>query len=311
MTNKVNIRDARRIKFQQGEARRLRIGSGRWTQPASLFPLATGGTVVEYEDSQGLNWRAHIFTDTGQLTVIEPGAFDYLVVGAGGSIGNRGISFLGNQAYGGAGAGQAIKYVTGEAGNNASGPAEFGVGTVEVTVAPETPRPPTGTGIGPVNGFDGQPSTLGTITAVGGTRGRGDGAGFAGYNASGGSITHQSSSTSVTVPGGTGVNADGGGGEGKNDIAIGGGGAGQTGPGVTPVLRPEPTVPEGGPGLLSSITGIAVTYSRGGQGTRTSGTQPRPPPEQPGWGGGQTPLGSTLGLGAGAAGIVVVRYRIA
>ena len=64
------------------------------------YAIISGGTETTYTDANGQDWKAHIFTTSGTLTVSTVGMLDTLCLGGGGSA----SSWYGHQSQGGAGA---------------------------------------------------------------------------------------------------------------------------------------------------------------------------------------------------------------
>jgi len=71
---------------------------GVWEK--STYAVISGGTEVDYTDSDGQDWHAHVFETSGTLTVYIPGQLDTLCLGGGGGASSR----YGHQSQGGAGA---------------------------------------------------------------------------------------------------------------------------------------------------------------------------------------------------------------
>ena len=53
---------------------------GVWEK--STYAVISGGTEVDYTDSDGQDWHAHVFETSGTLTVYIPGQLDTLCLGA-------------------------------------------------------------------------------------------------------------------------------------------------------------------------------------------------------------------------------------
>lgn len=140
--------------------------------------------------------------------------------------------------------------------------------------------------------------TAGTYNVVVGT---------VGYNSSFSTITARYGINGTTGTGGASGNGYSGGSFGYDS----GGGGGASGPGTAgkDVWQGAGT---GGPGVISSITGTAIEYGRGGNGTSvTSNTpvMPAPPNSNCGWGGGGgcESYGSLPVYGA-TSGVVIIKY---
>ncbi len=259
--------------------------------------LATGGTVTNYVDGEGISWRAHIFTDTvtNTLTIFQDINVEYLVVAGGGTGGTGG----GRGGGGGGGAGGYRKFVDAEANNTAAEPLSISFGSYSIVV-----------------GDAGQDSSLDLLlTALAGGDG-GDGFssdtlfgkdGGCGGGGAGGTSSDDRS-------GGIGVQGgDGGRGNSNNAIAgarSGAGGGGATGDGTNGT---NDVGGEGGPGLSTTISGVLETYCEGGRGMRRN-SDPRL--EHPTAGGVNTGSGGdgTEREGGdgkpGGSGIVIIRYVV-
>jgi hypothetical protein len=59
------------------------VVSLRPSLPAELV-VATGGTVTDYTDEDGLRWRQHDFTSTDSFVVTSPGEVELILIGGGG-----------------------------------------------------------------------------------------------------------------------------------------------------------------------------------------------------------------------------------
>ncbi len=209
---------------------------------------ATGGTVKNYTVN-GVNCTAHIFTNSGKLTVTAGGTVEVLVVGGGGG-GGGGDN--GSGAGGGGGAG-GLRYT-----NLAVTP-----GSYAVTVG-------AGGAGGVANGNNasaGSNSAFGALIALGGGRGDrtvatsagGSGAGGFGRGMAGGSATQPgSASGGYGHAGGNSASNPGGGG--------GGGGAGSVGSSGGAADGGN-----GGSGFATFLSGSSMTYAGGGGGGCQSG----------------------------------------
>lgn len=262
---------------------------------------ASGGTITT---SGG--YTIHTFTSSGTFTSYTDMSVDYLVIGGGGGGGSH--------TGGGGGAG-GYRTSAGTSGGNTTAEPSLNItaGTgYAVTVGAGGAGAPTNT----VKGTSGSNSVLDSITSVGG-----GGGGSVAINTGlpGGSGGGGSRST-----GGEGTSSQGyRGGNTVNVVGGGGGGAGAQGQDTS-----APTASNGGAGISSSITGTAVTragggggagengYSNsgsggaggGGNGSNTSGATAGVVNTGSGGGGGGYLSGTPYAGGAGASGIVIIRY---
>ena len=252
----------------------------RFTQTNS----GTGGTVTNYTDSNGVNWNAHIFTNSGTFTMTTGGYVGVLVVAGGG--GSAGINGTGAGGAGGAG---------GMITTNLYIPAS-GVFTVSVGA---------GGGGGPAGtaGTNGANSafsnSFNSFVAIGGGGGGPMNFGIGSAGNSGGSGGGGSSAQA----GGSGVAGQGS--AGGANYGYGGGASGT-----------------GQPGRVSNIVGSNVTYASGGDNafdatiypggggrgdlTVDSGLATAGLPNTGGGGGAR--WGTTVAGKSGGSGIVIVRY---
>ncbi|MFZ4397527.1 MAG: glycine-rich domain-containing protein, partial [Kiritimatiellia bacterium] len=187
---------------------------------------ATGGTVTNYIDAEGVSWIAHSFTTVGtnRFTVKSAGEVEYLVVGGGGGGGAGG----GGSGGGGGGGGNAV------IGKNLS----LSAGSYNVVV-----------GAGGAKAQDGGSSAFSDIVAGGGNRGASAEGGV------GGACTSTVYGTTTGYTGGTGHSA--------NPQRAGGGGAGS---GANGGAAAPHVGGNGGAGVVSSITGVTTNYGGGGGG---------------------------------------------
>ncbi|MEY3073090.1 MAG: hypothetical protein RLZZ353_1286 [Actinomycetota bacterium] len=247
---------------------------------------ATGGTETVIGVG-GEDWRVHSFTDIGTATLTFRAARDleYLIVGGGGSGGKE------LAGGGGGGAGGRLTNLGGTAIGS-------GVGGVTVVVgAGGAARAANGAGA------DGGSSSAFGLTAAGGGGGGAatTGSGRPGGSGGGGGGTSGYRTGGTATPSGQG-NA---GGEGRGVPGGGGGGGGAGGRGGNATTSAAGAA---GAGVTSSITGATVTYAAGGAGMKENVSGPGVTPTAgTGSGGGG---GARDASGAGASGIVVVRYRI-
>jgi hypothetical protein len=212
-------------------------------------------------------YRLHIFNSTDTFVALDSLDIEYLIVGGGGG-GSRG----GATAYEGGGGG---------AGGYLTGTVSLISGSYSITVG--------GGGAEEANGTN---STFNAMTAVGGGRSTRNGAGQTGGSGGGGGGNGGGGPGTAGQGnnGGTGTNVQGGGGGGA-------GGAGSTGN--------ANANGSGGAGLVNSITGSAVTYSRGGNTGGASGGAGSPGTGNGGKGGVST--NNTVGS-PGGSGVVIIRY---
>jgi len=261
---------------------------------------ATGGTVKDYTVN-GVNCTAHIFTNSGTLTVTAGGNVAVLVVGGGGGGGG---ADNGTGAGGGGGAG-GLLYTN----------LAVTAGSYAVTLG-------AGGAGGVANGNNasaGSNSAFGALIALGGGRGDrtvatsagGSGAGGFGRGMAGGSATQPGSASggyghaggdSTSNPGGGG----GGGGAGSAGSSGGPANGGNGGSGFTTFLSGSPMsyAGGGGGGCQSGLMyGTATAGGGDGGAYRAKGTNATPNTGGGGGGGGINGAG-----GNGGSGIVIVWY---
>lgn len=253
--------------------------------------VASGGTIKDYAE-KGVKYRAHIFTESGTLTVAKGGEIEYLVVAGGG--GGGGDMY----ENGGGGAG--------------------GMLTGSVSISPQSYTVTVGAGgAGGHNniGRQGAPSSIKDnkdaiiIQALGGGYGgtKRDGKIAGGDGGSGGGAGGYQESH----PGGKGTDGQGHAGvRGKGDPRISGGGGG--GAGGSPSASDDKRY-AGGVGRTSSIEGSEKTYAQGGNGgSRRNPGAGTPGADNTGNGGNGAGNGKevTADGGDGGSGIVVIRYVI-
>lgn len=242
-------------------------------------PGCTGGTISELTLDR-VRYRVHTFTMMGpsMLMCDGPSNVEYLVIGGGGGGGD-------GRAGGGGGAGG---YLTGML--------TLPMGMTRVSV-----------GNGGGRSTNGMPSSLATVTAMGGgAGGNGEGAnpGRAGGSGGGGGFKNTAGGAGTPGQGNNGGTSRGG-----NYIA-GGGGGGAGAVGTTGTGSGGGVGGNGGAGLMSSITGTAVMRAGGGAGNGESGDGTA------GAGGGgavnsagqPNTGGGGGGNAAGGSGVVIVRY---
>lgn len=199
------------------------------------WATVTGGTVSTVTKANGAVMEVHTFLADSSLVCVTAGFAEVLIAGGGGSGGGSTAS----GSYGGGGGGGGL--LTGSVLLNTATHA-VAVGTGGVSIAYDTLT----------KGNNGNPSRLGNLVAVGG----GGGAAYAASVAMAGSPGGSGGGGVYGGAGGAGQPGQGyGGGAGVGLVSGGGGGAG----GATASQPP-------GDGVVSSITGTAVTYCTGGPG---------------------------------------------
>lgn len=265
---------------------------------------ATGGTITY--DAASSSW-IHTFTSSGIFTPTENlNNVEYLVIAGGGGGGNS----TGVQYSSGGGAGGYRSSVIGEmSGGGAT--AESKISLTKNTAYGVI------VGAGGAAQTQGSDSSFAGITSLGGGRGRGEsfGGGYSGGSGSGG--------TKVSNGGGAGTAGQGyaggwGSSSGSYSDSASGGGGGAGGIGMAYASDWFTNSPlSGGVGLQSSITGTLAWYAAGGTGAgyyfgeRTNGIGGSTPNDMDGIvntgsGGGGGRFGNG---GAGASGIVIIRYK--
>lgn len=234
--------------------------------------------------------RSYLNARGGWTVPAAAGAGDYLVVG-GGASGGRGVCGL-YWGHGGGGGGVAIGTFTGLSGVK---PVTVGVGGLQGTKGCEAGPPAAG------QGTAGTSSIFNAVTATGGLAG-------VATQARGGSSGTPTSSASPTNPNVGGLGTGNGTSCSPGDCGAGGGaGAGGAG-----------SVHDGGPGRTSTISGTNVQYGAGGAGTvggvagssSGGGTGSNPNGQTPGSGGSDAFGNPGVTWGAGAPGIVILRYEL-
>jgi hypothetical protein len=232
--------------------------------------------------------RSYLNARGGWTVPADASAGDYLVVGGGASGGRGQCSYY--WGHGGGGGGVDIGTFTGLSGVKS---VTVGVGGLQGTRECETE---TAAG----QGTPGTSSAFNAVTATGGL------AGVATQARGGSSGLRTSASTTVRNLGGLGT------GSGASCVSGGcgaGGGAGAGGVG---------TVHDGGPGRTSAISGSNVEYGAGGAGTVEAvrgsssggGSASNPNGQTPGSGGADGFGFAGVTWGAGATGIVIVRFEL-
>jgi len=284
--------------------------------------MATGGNVSTYTANgtngvNGVQYRVHRFTTTGasSFTVTQSGSqgtVDYLVIGGGGGGGN-------DQGGGGGGGAGGVRSTVAATGGG--GPLEVPLAlisgtTYTVVVGAGGLGATTSSGQVSTNGGN---SSFATITSSGGGRGggiSGNGSRTGGLGGSGGG----SGSYFGGPSGGSGISNQGYGGAAGTGGTAGGGGGGAGGAGQT---GSDDNGGNGGTGILNNITGVSVAYAGGGAGCGygtpgvggsgiggNAGDALTVASPNTGSGGGANRAYYAIGGGAGASGIVIVRYPI-
>jgi hypothetical protein len=229
--------------------------------PPFTAMVATGGTISDFTDGDGVSWRVHVFNDTGSFNVSVLGSLNgyvqRLVLGGGGGGGWQNFKPEAG-ACGGGGAGE---HRGGEnwANTDAYGYAVLGANAAVV-------------GNGGALASDGLSSSFLGLTALGG------GAGGK-YGVPATTVGRPGGSGGGAGQPGTGLSATGGvsignGNRGGNcaiparkETSGGAGGGGAGGPGFDSYGTISPfNGGNGGPGKISSITGAAVMRAAGGGG---------------------------------------------
>jgi hypothetical protein len=282
---------------------------------AGPYVVATGGTVRDYTDSAGRNWREHRFTASGNFVVTDGGDIEYRIVSGGGGGGTSQTDVFGGGGGGGGGGGwrrlrnsvspgthAVVIGAGGVGGTNSTGNRHGRRGTASSFLGIS---PPAGGGGA---GTDGLGTEMSGGSGGGGRAPATGGAGTAYFGNSGGN--------QVVVQ--------------NNVSGSGGGGGGAGGPGGVATTT---SAASGGPGMADDITGTTDHRAGGGAGTPFSlnygagGTNPATPSlpygtggiggggacgvsgtANTGGGGGATVLG-TSNAGAGGSGEVIIRYR--
>lgn len=281
-------------------------------------PRATGGAITTINVS-GQLWRVHTFTSSGTMYWQRTGYFEYLVVGGGAQGGAaRGLNGQSNYTGGAGGAGGVVSGSYTESAGSAYSLGAVTVGAAVYTFTWEG-------AYGNTSYYDRSNGIVGANLATGYGGGRGTGSASSATIASGG------------CGGGSGSTSAGGaalqGYAGSNTLVDGFGGGGGGGMSSAGAQGGWSVGGNGGNGTSNSITGTAVTYAAGGGGG--------------GWYGGTGGAGGSSGVGGrgggpdtndgfagaansgsggggaysgtgtdykfggqGAAGLVVVRYKV-
>lgn len=251
---------------------------------------ATGGTsTTTYADYTGSLYRVHTFATNGVFSVTNEGPISVLVVGGGGG---------GGQDVGGGGGAGGFVYQ----------PA-FNVVATSYTVTVGAGGA-GGTGSG-VRGVSGGNSSFSTLTAIGGGGGGswpsaggldgGSGGGGVGY---GGGFADPGNGTDGQGYRGGAVDISN-----SSNIMSGSAGGGAGGPGSPSVYNDNSAASfvAGGAGRHCEINGTEKLYSVGGAGAANQGFSPSAKTANTGYGGDGS---SSAPGGAGASGVVIMRYRI-
>jgi len=265
---------------------------------------ATGGTITNIS-----GYRVHRFTSgTSTFTITCGGttSVEYLVVAGGASGGSSKAS------WGGAGGGGAGGYLAGtmSATQGTGYTATVGAGGVSRAI---------NTNLAGANGGN---SVFSSFTAIGGGGGGfgggpGQSVAVAGGSGGGAGYTPNFGPYWCYAGGAAGTAGQGNAGAGVPSCD-GSGGAGGGGAGGSGGFRGAGYLGGvGGAGTASSITGTAITYSRGGQGGDPDGNLNNNVPESPAGitdgaantgNGGTGAAAQTVRSGAGGSGVVIVRY---
>jgi hypothetical protein len=275
--------------------------------PRAEAALATGGTVTNYTTGTApnlTNWTAHIFTNSGTLTVYGNRNVEVLVVGGGGG-GGHAEGGAGGDGGGGGGAGGYVY-------SNSVAVVASSNYTVTVGIG----------GNGSANvlsaGGNGSNSVFGAIVAYGGGGGGSDSqAGVGGGSGGGAGSQHNAS-----YNGGSSTNGQGykGGDAAADGTRWGAGGGGASAEGAS-----KDAGSKGGDGKTNTISGSSVPYAgggggggrwadagaAGGSGGGGAGGNPGGPGAANtggGGGGGQSVASGQDNGGNGGSGIVIVRY---
>ena len=300
-----------RFNTDTGQVEGYNAVAEQW-QPISGFfgAAATGGTVTDITQD-GKLYRVHTFTSDGTFDVTRGGEVEYLVVAGGGG--------GGFDAGGGGGAGGYLSSVVGElSGENTGALSRATVTAASFPVVVGGGGGAAGS-VGSQAGDGGNSSAFGVTANGGGGAGSKEAVGRSG--GSGGGSGHGSASFRASGLAGQGFR---GGDRNGSLTGGGGGGAGQEGQNGQSSIGGK-----GGDGIESSITGTPTFRAGGGGGGNFSGsdiggagglgnggraggasTGPIPPTANTGGGGQSQGNASQPGATAGAAGIVIVRYRI-
>jgi hypothetical protein len=265
------------------------------TEDENFTPIiATGGTETIINDN-GVRYKVHTFTTTGQNFVVSAvgsvsSSVEYLVVGGGGYGGS------GNAGVGGGGGG---------AGGYRTGSLTVSATSYAITIGSGGTISPSALA---------QTSTFSTITSGRGGAGVGVGGDTTNKNTTGAS---GGGSMSASYAGGTGTLYGNNGGIGSGTFGItacgGGGGGGAAGAGTA--SPGSSSTAAGGLGTINTLqfgrTGALVTYCVGGIGASgAAANQGSTGVANRGNGGGGSGGNSALNGGPGGSGIVIIRYPI-
>ena len=303
-----------RLNTTTGKVEFYNDSLGNWAGAAGVGVVATGGNSVFDTLVDGSNYRVHVFTSTGNnsFVVNTPGEIEYLIVAGGASGG-----------HGGGGAGGLLRGIT-----------EVTPQTYTITVGAGGAARPVGTRGQAEEGINGDNSVAFGLTAIGG--GRGSQAGQDNADAGGSGGGGGGDATGAARRAGTAGQGNAGGISlrGGYGAAGGGGGAGKAGDDSREETGVISRGGNGGDGLPTSIAGQEFYYAGGGGGGANTnsnsaselslggkggggrgardldaGGEPAAPSTGSG-GGGAEYEGAIPGGGAGANGIVIIRYPI-
>ncbi len=271
------------------------------TTPA-VAPKATGGNMVS---TDGTYWY-HTFLSSGTFTPQTSLTCDYLVVaGGGGTIPSA------SEYYSGGGGGGGLRSSVSPTGGGASpeSPLSLSAQNYTVTIGAGAAAAAYGR-----YGIQGNNSTFGAITSIGGgygSTGPAATSGPGGNGGSGGGAGSNNGSPYTVYSGGTGTTGQGynGGSNESADAYAGGAGGGAGGAGGNGSSGKGGT---GGAAVQNSISGTATYYAGGGWGGKgyygaatrgDSGTGYNQNPN--------TGMGGVATNAAGQSGIVIIRYPVA
>lgn len=270
------------------------------TTPA-VAPKATGGNMVS---TDGTYWY-HTFLTSGTFTPQTALTCDYLVVAGGG-----GTITSASEYYSGGGGGGGLRSSVSPTGGGASPESPLSLSAQNYTVTIGAGAAATASGR---YGIQGNNSTFGAITSIGGgygSTGPGATSGPGGNGGSGGGAGSNNGSPYTVYSGGTGTTGQGynGGSNESADAYAAGAGGGAGGAGGNGSSGKGGT---GGAAVQNSISGTATYYAGGGWGGR--GFYGAATRGDSGTGYNQnrnTGMGGVATNAAGQSGIVIIRYAM-